>query len=397
MHKYKTLAALVATALLSLAGTASAQVAVTGGGASLPADLYKGSTDSILPANFSYAVTGSGTGKSAFLTNNSSLFGATGTVHFAGSDSVLSGLGAGTEIATYNSTYNVAGDPNRYGPLLQFPSVATSVTIPFNKAGAALNLTDAQVCGIFSGRISTWQGVTGSGRTGAIQVVYRNESSGTSELLTRFLSTVCPTETGSPTTNLKGGQFTVQSTFKNLFVGDTAPANFIPAPADGGTSLYNTVFAAGTTGRIGYVGPDVIPDLTDATRVARLRGLSPSEVNVGVTLESVLPPTGADIADQTKWVPVFTNPSAGYPIAGYTNLIIGQCYRSAPVTLQLRAFLSNHYNLGATGNNDDAVRAHGFIPLPQNWREAVRTNLVDAASANGLGNATACNGIGRPV
>src|SRR5690606_23740249 len=98
---------------------------------------------------------------------------------------------------TYNSTYNVAGDPNRYGPLLQFPSVATSVTIPFNKTGAALNLTDAQVCGIFSGRISTWQGVTGSGRTGAIQVVYRNESSGTSELLTRFLSTVCATETGS--------------------------------------------------------------------------------------------------------------------------------------------------------------------------------------------------------
>ena len=63
----------------------------------------------------------------------------------------------------------------------------------------------------------------------------------------------------------------------------------------------------------------------------------------------------------------------------------------------MRLFLSNHYNLGATGNNDDAVRAHGFIPLPQNWREAVRTNLVDAASANGLGNATACNGIGRPV
>ena len=61
MNKYKTLAALVATALLATVGAASAQT-VTGGGASLPADLYKGSADSILPTNFSYAVTGSGTG-----------------------------------------------------------------------------------------------------------------------------------------------------------------------------------------------------------------------------------------------------------------------------------------------------------------------------------------------
>ncbi len=134
MNKYKTLAALVATALLATAGAASAQTAVTGGGASLPADLYKGSADSILPANFSYAVTGSGTGKKAFLENNSALFSTTGTVHFAGSDSVLSS----TELNTYNSTYNVSGDANRYGALVQIPSVATSVTIPFNKAGSAV-------------------------------------------------------------------------------------------------------------------------------------------------------------------------------------------------------------------------------------------------------------------
>ncbi len=89
-------------------------MAVTGGGASLPAELYKGSADSILPANFSYAVTGSGTGKNAFLTNNSSLFGTTGTVHYAGSDSVLSG----SELTTYNSNYNGtyrSADPDPVG------------------------------------------------------------------------------------------------------------------------------------------------------------------------------------------------------------------------------------------------------------------------------------------
>ena len=92
MTKYKTLAALVATALLATVGAASAQT-VTGGGASLPADLYKGSADSILPANFTYAVTGSGHRQEGLPGNNSALFSTTGTVHFAGSDSVLSSTG----------------------------------------------------------------------------------------------------------------------------------------------------------------------------------------------------------------------------------------------------------------------------------------------------------------
>ena len=64
MNSSNTLAALVATALLATVGAASAQT-VTGGGASLPADL-KGSSDSILRRT-SAAVTGSGTGKKAFL------------------------------------------------------------------------------------------------------------------------------------------------------------------------------------------------------------------------------------------------------------------------------------------------------------------------------------------
>lgn len=113
MIKYKTLAALVATALLATVGAASAQT-VTGGGASLPADLYKGSSDSILPANFTYAVTGSGTGKKAFLENNSLLFSTTGTVHFAGSDSVLSS----TELSTYATNFNQPTNANRYGALI---------------------------------------------------------------------------------------------------------------------------------------------------------------------------------------------------------------------------------------------------------------------------------------
>lgn len=110
-------------ASLTVAALASAQaMAVTGGGASLPAALYKGSANSILPANFSYAVTGSGVGKSAFLTNNAAQFSTTGTVHFAASDSILSA----SELSTYTSNFGAS-----YGPLIQLPSVATSVAIPY--------------------------------------------------------------------------------------------------------------------------------------------------------------------------------------------------------------------------------------------------------------------------
>ncbi|MBH1530948.1 substrate-binding domain-containing protein [Stenotrophomonas maltophilia] len=396
MNKYKTLAALVATALLATAGAASAQTAVTGGGASLPADLYKGQADSILPANFSYAVTGSGTGKKAFLENNSALFSTTGTVHFAGSDSVLSS----TELSTYNSTYNVSGDANRYGALVQIPSVATSVTIPFNKAGSAIDLSVTQICGIFSGKITDWSSID-SARSGSIQVVYRGESSGTSELLARFLTTACqPADVSGTTLKLTNGvpAFSVQSTFANLFT--TVPSNFIAAPATGGTAPYNAVYAA--DGRVGYVGPDVIPSLTDATKVAKVKGFSPDEVSVQATLETAAPPTGAAAENPANWVPVFGNPSAGYPIAGYTNFVFGQCYKNATVGANVRGFLTRHYgsvvvNGVEQGPNDAAIRAHKFIPLTKAWRDAVRARFATATNAGAVNNPSTCSGIGRPL
>ncbi|KAG1391985.1 hypothetical protein G6F59_014738 [Rhizopus arrhizus] len=67
MHMYvpKTLVALIAAAALAPVDSASAQALVKGGGASMPASLYKGATDNILPAEFSYVVLGSGNGKRA--------------------------------------------------------------------------------------------------------------------------------------------------------------------------------------------------------------------------------------------------------------------------------------------------------------------------------------------
>ena len=128
--------------------------------------------------------------------------------------------------------------------------------------------------------------------------------------------------------------FSVQSTFANLFT--SVPSNFIAAPATGGTALYNAVYAV--DGRVGYVGPDVIPSLTDATKIAKVKGFSPDEVSVQATLETAAPPTGAAAENPANWVPVFGNPNAGYPIAGYTNFVFGQCYKNGTVGANVRAF-----------------------------------------------------------
>lgn len=359
-------------ASLTVAALASAQaMAVTGGGASLPAALYKGSANSILPANFSYAVTGSGIGKSAFLTNNAAQFSTTGTVHFAASDSILSA----SELSTYTSNFGAS-----YGPLIQLPSVATSVAIPYKKSGqTALNLTSAQLCDALSGTATTWGALLGTADTTAIRVVYRSTSSGTTEILSRHLNSICPTK------------FAVNSTFTNarLPAGSALPSTWVGVAntADVATAV-NAV-----DGSIGYVGPDGVNATSNAV-VARVNGVQPTNANVTLALSTAPVPSAP--ANPAGWAPVVPNPASGYPIVAYTNFIFGQCYKDAAVATAVRNFLTTHYS--NPGNNVATV-AHSFTPVPNNWKTAVTANFITNTSGNNLdiNNANACNGIGRPL
>ncbi|MHA3735383.1 substrate-binding domain-containing protein [Pseudomonas sp. Eth.TT006] len=361
-------------ASLTVAALASAQAMaanVTGGGASLPAALYKGSANSILPANFSYAVTGSGIGKSAFLTNTASQFGTTGTVHFAASDSILSA----SELSTYSSTYGAS-----FGPLIQLPSVATSVAIPYKKAGnTTLNLTSTQLCDALSGSKTTWGALLGTADTTPIRVVYRTASSGTTEILSRHLNAICP------------AKFAVSTTFTNarLPAGSALPSNWV--------GVANTADVApavnAVDGSIGYVGPDGVNASSNAV-VARINGVQPTSANVNAALASAPLPTNA--ANPAQWSPVVANPASGYAMAAYTNFIFGQCYKDAAVAADVKAFLTQHYS---TPGNAVATAAHGFIPVPTNWKNAVTANFVSNSTGNNLdiNNASVCNAVGRPL
>jgi ABC-type phosphate transport system substrate-binding protein len=388
---------------MTLAALCSAQAAfadVNGGGATLPQPLYQ--TAGVLTTGFApYIGVGSGNGKAAFLTNDYTKFVAGVTnknVHWAGSDSKLTA----TELSTYASTKQPA-----WGKLIQVPSVATSVAIPFNKTGSAnVDLSVQELCGVFSGRIKNWSGISGAGRTGPIVIVYRSESSGTTELFTRFLNAKCNAETGS---------FAVTTTFANSFSGG------LPAGAVAATGSQGVMTALGAAqGRITYMSPDyaasTLEGLDDATKVARVgkdeangvEGVSPAPGNVSDAIAQVLPPNDPsaplDINNPDNWVPVFgpvgaagvqPYPDSGYPILGFTNLIFSQCYANADQTSQVRGFFTKHF--GAAANNDAAISANRFVPLPANWKAAITDTFLTATSGLSIGKTNVCNGIGRPL
>lgn len=389
----------VLAASLTLAALCSAQAAmadINGGGATLPQPLYQ--TAGVLTAGFApYIGVGSGNGKAAFLNNDYTKFvaGTTGkNVHWAGSDSKLSAA----ELKGYEDNHQAA-----WGKLIQVPSVATSVAVPFNKAGtAAVDLSVNDLCGVFSGRVSDWSQIAGSGRTGAITVVYRNESSGTTELFTRFLNAKCA-ETGT---------FAVTTNFASSYSGGL-PAGAVAAVTSQGVM---DALNAGD-GRITYMSPDyaapTLAGLDDATKVAKVAGVSPAPANVSSAIAVVAVPDTTVRADQNLWVPVFTSqaninanpgdkslrlyPTSGYPILGFTNLIFSQCYADANQTSQVRAFFSRHYGAGTLSNNDTAIKNNRFVPLPDAWKTAVRDSFVTASNGLSIGNASVCNAIGRPL
>lgn len=389
MFKRTVIAASLVAATLA---SAQSMAAVVGGGATLPEPLYNGNVatggwEGILPAGFSYTGVGSGGGKTAFLTNApASINQPAGTnVDFAGSDSVLSA----SELSTYNANRAAA-----WGKLIQVPSVGTTVTIPYKKAGVSdLKVNASQLCGVFSGTITTWGQLLGSSDTTPIKVIYRSGSSGTTELLARFLNDSCPSA------------FSVSSTFTSANIG-TEPATW--QGVAGSADVITAVNA--TDGTIGYVSPDYV-DGSDNAKVARVSKLAtgtaelPTVEAAQAALSTAVAPTGQagvpteDRTNPANWAVTFGSgatdnpvPTTGYPIVGYTNLLVGQCYATAADGTAVKGFLNDLYS----GVHNDLIGLHYFVPLPAAFAAEVKKAFIDG-DVDGLeiGKASVCNGIGR--
>lgn len=416
--KFKTVAlSAVTMACLLAAGAASAQIAV-GGGATLPEPLYK----ELLPSgvgltNYTYTGTGSGAGKKAFLLNNAQatvgsefrneslaarpIWATTQSVHFAGSDSALTAAERDAyKLAHIESSPGVpVTGPAAWGPLIQIPAVGAAVLVPYKSSTTSnvtnLNLSDAKMCAVFSKKPggTTWSEVLGTtGDTTPVQVVYRTDTSGTTELLSRYLVAACP-----------GSGFVVSNSFATMVAGalpsgtTLATTGWLGVNGNGGVST-----SFGTAGRIGYMSPDPAFNPSNNTVVAKVNGFLPVAASIKTALGSQVLPLGGASTDPLAWVPAYVKPpvtgtGASYPIFGTTNLLVNQCYKDPAITTKVRSFLTR---LLAPSS---LIATHGFVTLPDgtggtaNWRSTIISTFLTSSSAQAIGNTNVCNGIGRPV
>jgi hypothetical protein len=339
-----------------------------------------------------YWASGSGVGQQAFLNNDltcdinkvtgnnngacSNTPGGSNTVHY------------GTSDATLTSSQEATWATNSYGQtlsrnLIQIPSVGDSVAIAVQDTGITKNggieLSDHDLCEIFSGGYSNFSQITDSKPApapGTIEVVYRADGAGTTFLLTNHLgfnvnggSYVCTPGTDTPA----GFTFSATTKFATLF----GSANYSCNSTSGlctitGGPLANTSIAENGAGAeqselesltqaVGYVSPDyttVVPTsphqgtLLAAGIFQGKTAVLPTTTEItaalahGTTGDSNLnpPATASAGADPEKWVPLLGKVTAGYPIVGYNAFVLAQCYSDSTVAAGIVAFLSDHYN-----------------------------------------------------
>ena len=292
-------AALAAAMLVPAISSAAPSTTLYGGGASLPATAYVGSSwftpspalrlstagdagslfgqytasTTALPIGFftgtttrpavSYCQTGSGTGKKVLIgdptvsasnacpdagTSSVTGFGAPSGVQasYAGSDSPLSA----SEFSAF-----LTNKPARVQPV-QFPAIGAVIAVIYNNPSvqaASLALSESKICRIFSGDITDWRQL-GPFPSKPIKVVYRSDGSGTSFAFSNHLSKVCPTASPVAVTGFKTNQ-----TFSSAFP-VAAPTGSIASPQNGGV----TTTVSNTDGAIGYA------DVADTSERIRL-------------------------------------------------------------------------------------------------------------------------------
>jgi ABC-type phosphate transport system substrate-binding protein len=359
-------------------------------------------------------------------------------VAFAASDAYLTGTSGETINGyTYETVSGIPGLTATYplrasqdGALIQIPMLGIGIAIPAASGNSAvktngtLGLTDNDVCGIFSGLITDYGSISNpvSGLSGPITVYYRSDSSGTSFLFTNHLQAVC--NSGNSNFPAAGLAAVPSTTFTNIFTGGSVPSNFVGESGSAGiaehlagtvtTSGGSKVAQAGDPTGIGYLSPDYTDisatgasNATAATSpytgfintkklyASGIQGttssgttafLTPSTGNITLGLGNVgagttnpKPPAGSAAKNPLNWVPSIPVVTKGYPIIGYTDLELAQCYADPNVASGMRAFLTAHF--GGTAAYKTTVTRNGFTIPAAGYPAAITKFFLTASSS----------------
>ncbi len=412
-----------------------------------------------------YWPAGSGSGQAAFLNDDLTcdsnkvlnLTGAGGVVGAcsnlpptAPNGNGLNFVDYGASDATFSSTQIAQWASSTYGQsqagnLIQLPSMGVGVSFPIVDNGnlqsnGFVTLTDSDLCGIFSGKIQNWNQTSFAGQIpdNQIQVIYRNDGSGTSFLFLNHLSAVCTTANSNfPSLNGKV-EINVSTTFTNVFTAPPNGAAPVAIPANflgekGSSGIANRL--AGTDGSAPPVSATayLTPDLTtiDPNSNATLTGGGKSPLNVGAVLgllknaqgkivpanllpteqniatglnnaksgQFLKPPTSASgFANPNNLVPLIQTVKQGYPVIGYTTFDFAQCYHNPSVGNAIITFLkSDHYQ--GSGKYATVEINNGFVPLAKSGAKtfiaAIDANILSNTKNynDNIQNGTVCAGV----
>jgi len=376
----------------ALSGSAShAQTTLNGGGSSIAFPTYAAEFAAYTQAHptiqFSYAAVGGGTGQTAFLTNNITLFSnpPAGTltygtvvgsqVDFSTSEAFLVASQLTNPATGSYGTTTVGSAVD--GPLIQVPSFGVPIVLAYNEPGVSLTLTDNQLCGVLSGKITDWNLLDSAIPAGTtIEVVYFSNSSGASFLTTQHLNAVC----NSSNSNFPVLPVPITTHFVassgGVFTTTNVPLNFTGAAAAG--SVTNALL--NTSNSIGYLSPDytsIAPHSSNTTSLAVAslvnsidgKAYQPTVANTTLGLangdpdnsSNTKPPANKTAAmDPLNWVPSIAQTLKGYPIVGYSTIDLSSCYADAAAGTSLVSFLKAEYS---TASYKSIITNNGFVPL----------------------------------
>ncbi|MEO1901087.1 MAG: substrate-binding domain-containing protein [Alcanivorax sp.] len=288
---------------------------------------------------------------------------------FIGSDAPLTA----DNVDDFVNGPNTAGDG-----IFQMPALGALIALPVNLIGSSRpDLSNQQVCEIFSGTSQTWNDVDSSLPTQPIHVIVRQDTSGTVFAFTQYLAATC------------NGNFGLASNFfktSESFTAAISPANPSSLYANYSEESGNAGVVAGVGANSWSIGFANLANVLDASQdYADVNSTDPAtvtSVNYGTgdlladtVLGDVDPNTGLPQTQAVSDIPV-SNPSTpdgcvnvidpaaqlnqGYPIAAVTNL------------------------LGYTANNADPQALRALAREVVNGSGSLPTGYVRLGTANAM-------------
>jgi phosphate transport system substrate-binding protein len=269
---------------------------------------------------------------------------------------------------------------------VQFPAVAGSIAITFNKASVnSLALTDALVCKIFSRKITDWSdtqlaaaGVP-AGVSGPINVVYSSDGSGTTFGFSNHLTAVCG---GTPSQH-----FVTDQTFTKVVAQylPTLPNTWIGQSGD--ENVVNAVL--NTDGAIGYAGS---ADVVNALGLfATINGTDPI-VDFGDPSSGRFTINSADLiyneliagTDSNSGQAVFVAVSP--PLGTNCIALVKPAAYAVPSASSSYPIVAISYLLGnSNGNGSDTTNVRNLFGAPYNGVLTGSTNLTTIGAGTGIG------------